>query len=127
MSFEELLLNYWASCTLLDDAIPFSNVLAGPEVEVEMPFVRVFQNERKAACPTTAVRSPMSFTFRLELHHDSYSAATELLQRLTDNLNGVRIATESDGTFIIRYTAYLHKRLDETRWALTAVFRCMVG
>jgi len=127
MTFEELLLNYWTSHASLYDVVHFSNVFAGSEAEAEMPFVKILVNERKTACPTSGARSPGALAVHLELHHDSYDAATEMLGQLIDGLNGVRIPTEADGTFILRFTARHHKRLGETHWVLTAVFRCLTG
>jgi len=127
MSFEELLLNYWASHASLYDIVPYSSVFAGSEADADMPFVKVLQDESKAAYPTTGPHSPASFMFRLELHHCSYDAATELLEQLISGLNGVRIPMETGQMLIFRYTSKHHKRQGETHWTLTAVFRCMVG
>ena len=127
MSFEEILLNYWASHASLYDVISFSNVFAGPEGEAETPYIRILADEQKTALPTSGPRSPAAFTMRLELHHDSYHAATEMLGLLIDGLNGVRIPTETDGTYVFRFAARHHKRHGETHWILTAIFRCLVG
>ncbi|MCL2304785.1 MAG: hypothetical protein FWC43_05520 [Planctomycetaceae bacterium] len=127
MSFEELLLNYWASHASLYDIVPYSSVFAGAEADADMPFVKVFQDESKASWPTTGPFPPAVFTCRLELHHCCYDAATELLEQLICGLNGVRIPMEAGGMLIFRYTSRHHKRQGEMHWTLTAVFRCMVG
>ncbi len=127
MSVEEILLRRWGASDSLCEIVPVSRVFSSTMAGAKKPFIVLLREIVKPTYPTTGTTGPATFTLRLELHHDSFDAAEEMLDRVVAELNGVRFPTDDGRTLILRFVARHHNRPGETDWTCIAEFRGMLG